>query len=587
MPSRGPRRSKSLLSSESGFAKIMALVVVLIMWLLTVALANLAVSEYATAAGTERSAQAFVAAEAGIERAIAELNADTDWEDNLGVDAGVTTAWTLRYQDVPLSNGSQFSVWLRHDPNPGPNSGSSMQIRAIGEAKAAVRTIEYAVENDTALDIVLYSVNDLNTCAIPGGGSLQFHGSAYIEQDMCLKGGSQAGFYNDRYVLSSDAPDFFNHIYVNGDLDTSTGNPSIGTPTQPYWWLHVSGNILGPSNKIYTANFDDVVPPPFYPDVLEDLVKPAFDAPNPVDPFAACHPPSTLLCRRGNAVVQDPGPPATMRMVICRYVSGVWQLQNSSDLTLDNSIFYLPKEGSTSCATDPVATVRAGGDYMLFWDGTVNPTPSNTNMVFPSQDPAIPDLQIYVPGAVFLRNDVRYEGKGTLVVANQPQATVYSSLQPQSGCAFDFNSVAGDTMPCDGNPNDGRWIRSNVSPCLGSPGTDNPSSTYVSSDIATFIVNGSAFSELNSNACAQEMDMVAIVGDRNATGSSICGTGACFKILKKLQWYGVLMTVQFGLGQVPDFWQMPDLRLNLPSSVQNLFQPAQRIIEVKRWQEIF
>ena len=81
--------------------------------------------------------------------------------------------------------------------------------------------------------------------------------------------------------------------------------------------------------------------------------------------------------------------------------------------------------------------------------------------------------------------------------------------------------------------------------------------------------------------------MVAIVGDRNATGSSICGTGPCFKILKKLQWYGVLMTRQMGLGQVPDFWQMPDLRLNLPSSLQNLFRRAVRVIEVTRWQEIF
>ncbi len=428
MPPRERRHFRGLHSSESGFAMIMALVLVLIMWLLTVALANLAVSEYATAAGVERSSQAFLAAEAGIERGIADLNADSDWEDGVGVEAGVTTAWTLRYQDIPLSNGAKFSVWLRDPyagPNLPPNSPSRLEIRAIGEARGAARTIEYAVENDTALDIVLYSINDLNTCAIPGGGSLQFHGSAYIEQDMCLKGGSQAGFYNDRYVLSSDAPNYFNHttadlhVYVPGGLFLSS-RPSIG-----------------------------------------------------------------------NA-----------------------------------------------------------------WEG-----------------------------------NIRYEGKGTIVVANQPQATVYSSLQPQSGCAFDFNRVAGDNMPCDGNPNDGRWIKSKVSPCLGSPGTDNPGSTYVSSDLAIFIVNGSAYSQLNSNSCAQEMDMVAIVGDRNASGTGPCITegitGACFRILKKLQWYGVLMTKQFGLGQVPNFWQMPDLRLKLPSSVQNLFQPSLRIIEVKKWQEIF
>jgi len=594
MPARRSQRTRSPVSSESGFAMIMALVVVLVLWLITLAMANLAVSEYATAAGTERSTQAFLAAEAGIERTIADLSADADWEDGLGVDAGVTTAWTLRYQDILLNNGAQFSVWLR-DPNTGPNVSSAMQIRAIGEARGAVRTIEYAVESDSDLDIVLYSVNTLSTCAIPGGGSLQFHGSAYIEQDVCLKGGSQAGFFNDRYVMSSDAPDYFNHLYVNGNLDTSTGNPSIGTSTQPYWWLHVSGSIIGPSNKIYTANFDDVVPPPFYPDVLEDLVKPAFDAPNPADPLAACHPPSTLPCRRGNAVEQvtDPGPPpvTTMRVVICQYVAGTWVKDTtSSDLVLNSGIFYLPKAtwGGT-CAIDTVANVRAGGDYMLFWDGTVDPTSAYaTNMVFLYQPPGTPDVQVYVPGTVFLQQNIRYEGKGTIVIATQPQATVFSGLQPQAGCGFDLNSVAGDSDGiCNGNPNDGRWVRSKVSPCLGSPGTDNPSSTYVSSDLATFIVNGSAFSELNSNACEQEMDMVAIVGDRNATGTSICGTGPCFKILKKLQWYGVLMTLQMGLGQVPDFWQMPDLRLNLPSSMQNLFRRAVRVIEVKRWQEIF
>jgi hypothetical protein len=275
--------------------------------------------------------------------------------------------------------------------------------------------------------------------------------------------------------------------------------------------------------------------------------------------------------------------------VICRNVAGVWvQEALSSDLVLDNGIFYLPNATwAGACSTDPVATVRSSGDYMLFWDGSVDPSAAgSTNLVFPAQRPT--DLHVYVPGAVLLQQNIRYEGKGTIVVANQPQATVFSSLQPQAGCGLDFNSVVGDSDgPCNGNPNDGHWIKSKVSPCLGSPGTDNPSSTYVSSDLAAFMVNGSAYSELNASACAQEMNAIAIVGDRSAAGTSPCGSGVCFKINKKLQWYGVLMTRKMGLGQVPDFWQMPDLRTNLPGSIQSLFQRSERTLEIKRWQEVY
>jgi hypothetical protein len=299
-----------------------------------------------------------------------------------------------------------------------------------------------------------------------------------------------------------------------------------------------------------------------------------------------------------------------MRLVICRYPGNdttPWTREtSSSDLIFEKveaplpppepppppSIFYLPKANwSGTCSTGSEATVRAAEDYMPFWDGTVDPASANsTNMVFPPQDPAIPDVQVYIPGAIFLEKDVRYEGKGTIVIANQPQAIVYSSLLPQAGCALDFNSGDGDG-PCESGTPKGYWIKSKVSPCLGSPGTDNPSSTFVSSDLAVLIVNGSAYSELNSTACDQEFDVVAIVGDRDASGSGPCFTegvaGACFRILKKLQWYGVLMTRQFGLGQVPDFWQMPDLRLNLPGSVQNLFQSGVRTLRTERWREIF
>lgn len=580
------RLSARIARPESGFATIIALVLILILSLITVALAHLSISEYSTASALDRSNQAFLAAEAGVERLIADLKGDLNWGDDLDVDQGVTsTAWKDRYTDTPLAYGASFSAWLRHIAGSDPST--NMRVRSIGRARGAARSIEYVLQRLTHTDIVFYSINTVSTCNIPGGGSVQFHGSAYVEENMCLKGAAQAGFFNDRLVNRADAPNYFNNLYVNGNLDTDTGNPSIGTAEIPYWWLHVGGDIIGPSNNIYVVNFDNIVPPPFYPRVVDDIVRPAFE----LDP--------TLL-RRGNELVIGP---STTQLVICRWNGSAWSTETSSDLILQAStdpaatppppyVIYLPRRGAapTCSATGTPATVRAGGDYMLFWDGTVDPVENSTNLVFRT-----PERQIYVPGIVLIRRDVRYEGRGTVVVANQPTALVPANLQPQAGCALDFNSVNVDTDGlCNGNPSEGHSIKTKISPCQGTPGSDNPNSTYVSaapasSDLAIFVVNGSAFSQLNSNACAQEMNIVAIVGDRDAIGDSICGpgAGACFSIVKKLQWYGVLMSRRLGLGQVPDFWQMPDLRLYLPVELQNLFQRTQTILQTRSWREVF
>jgi len=72
---------KLAIHSESGFAMLLALVVMLIISLLTVAVANVALSEYATAKTNEHAMQAFFVADGALDRALAVLGTDDDWSN--------------------------------------------------------------------------------------------------------------------------------------------------------------------------------------------------------------------------------------------------------------------------------------------------------------------------------------------------------------------------------------------------------------------------------------------------------------------------------------------------------------------------
>lgn len=543
-------------------AMMIALVVVMVLALISVALTNLALSEYSAAAALDRSTQAFLAAEAGAEWAIALLRNDADWSDN------VTT-----YQDVPFPDPAsgaaptgRFTVSLRptaQDP------GANIMVRSTGTVRGATRAVEFVLHRLSGADFVTYSVLTVDITRISGGGSLQIHGSAYFEGDLILRGGAQAGIFNDRYVSLSDAPNFLNHLYVRGNLDLTQGNPTIGTP---YYWVHVAGNIIGGGNNFTPSNLDGTVPPPFYPNVIEETRR--------------------ALVDRGNLLDLDLGG-GTARMVRCRRQGGAWVTEYVNDLdltgTTEPATFFLPlRTANPPCppAAVTVSQVRSGGQYMLMWD---------------AQDPLVPlvlrnDAQpVYVPGQVRVGRDIRYEGRGTVVIASQPGATTPSQLTPQSLCALDLN---GNGL-CNGSTSAGRTIRARVSPCQGTPGVDNPQSTYArvnpsypnSPDLLMFLVNGSAYTDVNANACAQEMNVVAVIGDRNAPPLSPAPASGCpgahVLIRRKLQWYGILMTREMCLGQVPDFWQMPDLTTYLPGWARRIFLNPTGPVQVRNWQERF
>jgi len=520
-------KPQMLRRDEAGIAMILALTVMLILSMIVVALASLAVSEYSTAATLDRSTQALLAAEAGQELAISLLRGDTDWSDN------ATAAWQ------PISIGQPqafpvvgtavgtFNVQVRLPA--GLNPITNIEVRAIGQVRGATRTIQFTLHRVSGADFVTYAVKAVDTTAISGGGSLQWHGSAYFEDALTLKGGSQAGFYNDRRVVNSDLG-YFNHLYVcgwtgtacaDGDLDLATGNPTIGNP---YHWVHVTDRVTGSSNKYNPSNFDNLAPDPFYPDVLQG----AKDA----------------LANPGNALNLTSG----ARLVVCTRIAatGLWQTNLAADLSLDSADpFYLPTAGTTCPApTDTRTIVNIKTDpslYMLLWDSSTAP-----NLTFGG-----PSLPIYVPGRVIIGVDVRYANKGSVVVANQPGATSPVALLPQNGCALDLNG----TGTCTGSPSSGRWIKASTSPCLGSPGADNPSTTFPGADLVGFVVNGNSRAHIDTQ--------------------------------KKLQWYGVLMAREMCLAQVPDFWQMPDLAAALPPPLAKFILEASGTVQVIDWQELF
>jgi hypothetical protein len=529
--------------SESGMVMVIVLGFILILSLITVALGNLAASEYATARTLDSGTQAFLTAEAGAERAIALLRPLRDWSASAG-----GGGWKALYVNAPFPDpGSggpaigQFSVSLQPVPNVDP--ATNVIIQSIGRVRGATRTIRFTLHRATGADVAIYSIQDVNTAAISGGGHLQWHGSAYFESNLALKGGSQAGIYNDRKVFSTDQG-FLNHLYVRGDLDVSTGNPVIGSP---YWWVHVQGATVGSDRNLDPVNQDHLVPPPYYPDVLGAV--------------------RSTLNNPGNLLTLVAG---QERLVVCSLIGGSWQPQTSPtpdlDLSATGGAFILPRQDKTCASFNgppvmSIGAVRATDGFMLLWD----PQSSGSNLVLNNAH-----LPIYIPGQVHVSQNVVYAGKGTIVIANDPSLTPSA----QTSCALDFDGTG-----CAGTPSAGNTFKASVSPCQGAPGVDNPATTFPTSDLAAFVVNGGAYANLGGNACAQEMDLVAIIGDRHS--------GASVDIQKKLQWYGLLMARTFGLGQVPDFWQMPDLMNNLPAPLKGILNGNGQPVQIHNWGELF
>lgn len=527
-------------------ALLLAMVFTLVLGLITVALANLALSEIGAVQAVDRGVQAFAIADGAIERAKAILRLDPDWSDLAGatqnLDPSGTTFRPLYdpfqgkgrggnavNQPFPATNPvGTYTIEIRKASTDPTNN---IWVRALGSYGGASRSIEVLLHRLTPVDFSAYSAGTYSPLQ-GGGGNVTIHGSAYFYSDLMLKA-VQTGIYNDRAINPGDTPPYANQLYVRGTLDMSKGNPSIGTASQPMYGVHAS-HINNPSNNIYTLQLDNVVPVVQYPDVAG---------------YIACLtgspcPPNVTVVPPGNALVGSP-PSA---LVLCL---GVGKPQQTPNLVFGATYFYVPTASNASCLAGPSSTTS-----MLVW---------NPQAAIPLQlNSSLASAPILVPGTVTTQKPVTYTGVATIVVENVNGAT-YAFDTSNGGQILSSApaSGTGDILGC---------------------GYTAPSS-MPSPDLLAFIVQTSARLQGNSNKCNQEQDVALVVGRYNPSLNP--PTTDVLTSTKNIQIFGMAIASQLDTTQNPDFWQVPGLEQALPAPLLQLlsFTGPQPVV-IREWHEL-
>jgi hypothetical protein len=505
--------------SDSGIILLQVMAFSIILAMITFALVNLTISEYSTANAADQGMRAFFIADAGVERAITVLRADSNWNDSLGADKNANnTTWQSLYdafqaggagnaisQTYPSGGGSgsgTYSVYIKRPAAGSPyNPTHTIWIRVIGKSGVATRSIEVLLHRLTPLDFSVYSAQSYTVSN--GGGNVTLHGSAYFYQDLGLKA-VQTGIYNDRQIVSTDLPPYTNQLYVKGTLDMSKGNSNVGTQSQPMYGVHAGGLSLknNGTQNLNTLELDNVVPSIPYPNVAGYI--------------------SSLLANKtyGNALT-----PNQAQLVICTG-SGPYTAQNVTDVTFGSTYFFIPTQANAGCTGAP----SSSANYMLVW----NPSQSVPLTLNSAQQSAA----VFIPGVVVINQSVKYTGIGTLVVQSTSGST-------------GLDTSAGQILASDpGSYSDG------LNPC----GYPNPS-TMPHTDLLAFIVAGNVSMQGSGNTCSQEQDVVIIAG---ASGTST------FTSSFKVNIYGVVITEQLDTTQNPDFYQMPDILQSVPAPVSTV-----------------
>jgi hypothetical protein len=278
------RARRAAHKGDSGFVLIQVIAFSIVLAMITFALVSMSISEYATANAADQGMRAFYIADAGAERAIGVLRADSNWNDGLGADKNANnTSWQPLYdsfqaggagnavnQTYPSGGGSgsgTYSIYVKRPAaGSGYNPANTIWFRVIGKAGPATRSIEVLLHRLTPLDFSVYSAQSYTVAN--GGGNVTLHGSAYFYQDLGLKA-VKTGIYNDRQILSGDLPPYTNQVYVKGTLDMSTGNSTIGTASQQMYGVH-AGKLNLKNNgtqNLYTLELDNIIPSIPYPNV--------------------------------------------------------------------------------------------------------------------------------------------------------------------------------------------------------------------------------------------------------------------------------------------------------------------------------
>ncbi len=522
-------------ASQSGIVLIQVIAFSILLAMITFALVNLTISEYATATTADRAMRALFIADAGAERAITVLRADSNWNDGVGADKNANnSSWQPLYdqyqsggagnavsQTYPAGGGSasgQYSLYVKRPAAGTYNPADNIWIRAIGQAGSATRSIEVLLHRLTPLDFSVYSAQSFQVNN--GGGNVTMHGSAYFYNDLGLKA-VLTGIYNDRQILSTDLPPYTNQLYVKGTLDMSTGNSTVGTLSQPMYGTHAGTlNLKNNGTKnLYTLELDNIIPNIPYPNVAGYI--------------------SSLLTNKTYGNVLS-GPQT--QLAICTG-SGPYTQTWTADVTFGSSYFFVPTQANAGCTNPPSSPAT----YMLIWDPS-QPVPLQLNSAQQS-------APVFIPGVVKITQNVSYSGIGTLVVQTTTGTT---GLDTGSGQILASNPAS---------------YSNGLNPC----GYPNPS-TMPKTDLLSFIVAGNINMQGAGSTCSQEQDVVIIAG---ASGTST------FTSSFKVNVYGVVITEQLNTTQNPDFYQMPDILQYIPGPVSTLstFNTTMPVV-VWQWREL-
>ncbi len=532
---RSLRSLRAVHARQSGIVLIQVIAFSIILAMITFALVNLSMSEYATATSADRGMRALYIADAAVERAITVLRGDSNWNDGAGAEKNANnTSWQPLYdqyqaggagnavnQTYPAGGGSasgQYSIYLKQPAAGTYNPADNIWIRAIGQAGTATRSIEVLLHRLTPLDFSVYSAQSFQVSN--GGGNVTMHGSAYFYQDLGLKA-VKTGIYNDRQILSTDSAPYTNQLYVKGTLDMSTGNSTVGIPPQPMYGVHTGALNLknNGTQNLNTLELDNVVPSIPYPNVAGYIFS--------------------LLTTQtyGNALSAN-----QLQLAICTG-SGPYTPSYTADITFGASYFFIPTQTNAGCTSPPTASTT----YMLIWD------PSQT---VPLQlNSAQQSAPVFIPGVVKITQNTSYSGVGTLVVQSTTGPT---GLDTSNGQVLASNPAS---------------YSNGLNPC----GYPNPT-TMPKTDLLAVIVAGNINMQGSASTCSQEQDIVLIAG---ANGTST------FTSTFKVNVYGVVITEQLNTTQNPDFYQMPDILQYVPGPVSTLatFNTTMPVV-VWQWREL-
>jgi len=524
-------------TGDSGVVLIQVIAFSIVLAMITFALVNLSISEYATANSADQGMRAFYIADAAVERAITVLRADSNWNDATGAEKNANnTSWQPLYdafqaggagnavnQTYPAGGGSgsgTYSIYVKQPATGSPyNAADTIWIRALGQTGSATRSIEVLLHRLTPLDFSVYSAQTFQVNN--GGGNVTLHGSAYFYQDLGLKA-VQTGIYNDRQILIGDLPPYTNQLYVKGTLDMSTGNSTIGTLSQPMYGVHAGALSLkgNGTQNLHTLELDNIVPAIPYPNVGGYI--------------------TSVLSNQsyGNLLAVN-----QLTMATCTNTGGVWTPSYTAGLTLGATEFTIPTKAYTVC--DSTATNPA--NFMAHWNPTAT-VPLTLNSTYKNSP-------ILVPGAVVVNQSVTYSGVGTFVV---------ETLGGGSGIAVNVGQIL-SSYPASNS--------SGTNPC----GYANPSS-MPQSDLLAFIVAGNVTLTGSGTTCAQENDVVIIAG---ASGTST------FTSSYKVNMYGVVITEQLNTTQNPDFYQIPSIIQYMPGPISTVatFNTTMPVV-VWQWREL-